>query len=93
MFEVLIAGALILSGAVTLLLWADARVALEMRSFAALLCLIVGTSSGLVVALRLTGLHFSMGAIPAAMAALAGWALAIAVIARPPSPATARDES
>ena len=85
LLEILAASALAVAGTVGLVLWVDHRAALERTAVATLTGLVIGTVAAVAIALRVTALGFTFGAVGGVLIALAGWTLVVRLTTRPPT--------
>lgn len=81
--EALAAASVAIAGTIALVLWVDARCALDAAGLRTLCGVVLATVAAGAVALRLTALDFPLGSVAAALLGLGGWTIVVLVTTRP----------
>jgi hypothetical protein len=81
--EALAAASVAIAGTIGLVLWVDARCALDAAGLRTLCAVVLATVAAGAFALRLTALNFPLGSVAAALLGLGGWTVVVLLTTRP----------
>jgi hypothetical protein len=81
--EALAAASAAIAGTVGLVLWVDARCALDAAALRTLCAVVLATVAAWTIALRLTALDFALGSVAATLLGLGGWTIVVLLTTRP----------